>query len=70
MDFWQIILLTAALAGIMGWSITPFVNGILWYCDWREGVDVPWGLEVAFTIAVPFAWIFATVEIVILYMSR
>ncbi len=51
----------------MGWTMTPFVNGILWYCDWREGADINWGLDTAFTIAVPFAWMFALFEIILLY---
>ncbi|HEY9755523.1 MAG TPA: hypothetical protein V6C97_10205 [Oculatellaceae cyanobacterium] len=67
MSFWSVILLAAVLTGIMGWTLTPLINGILWYCDWKDGQCVPWGLEVAFTIAVPFAWIFAIIELFILY---
>ncbi|HEY9684927.1 MAG TPA: hypothetical protein V6C86_25345 [Oculatellaceae cyanobacterium] len=67
MSFWSVILLGAVLTGVMGWTLTPLINGILWYCDWKDGVSVPWGLEVAFTIAVPFAWFFALIELFILY---
>ena len=67
MDFWTIILLLAVMAGIMGWFMTPIVNGVLWYCDWKDGANIDWGLETAFSIAVPFAWMFAIIEIVILY---
>ncbi len=70
MDIWSIILTAALLAGVWGWCMTPFVNGILWFCDWAEGVNLDWGLEVAFTIMVPFVWVFAIVEIMILYASK
>jgi len=66
-DAWTPVLLTALMAGVMGWGMTPVVNCILWYCDWREGTPLDWGLEVAFTIAVPFAWIFSLLEIFLLY---
>ncbi len=67
MDFWASILLFAFMAGIMGWTMTPFTNAVLWYCDWRDGTDINWGLDTAFSLAVPFAWMFAIFEIVLLY---
>lgn len=67
MDIWTIFLLLALMSGIMGWFMTPIVNGVLWFCDWRDGMNIDWGLETAFSIAVPFAWMFAIMEIVILY---
>lgn len=67
MDFWCVLLAFAFMAGIMGWIMTPFVNGILWFCDWRDGNDVNWGLEAAFTFAGPCAWMFAIFEIIVLY---
>lgn len=67
MDLWTIMLLFAAMAGVMGWTMTPFCNGILWFCDWREGNQINWGMDTAFTIAVPFAWMFALFEIILLY---
>lgn len=67
MDFWAFIMVLAVLAGIMGWCITPFTNAVLWYCDWRDGLDINFGLDMVFTVAVPFAWIFAILEITILY---
>jgi hypothetical protein len=69
MDLWVVILSTAFMAGIMGWTVTPFVNGVMWYCDWREGTPINWGLDAAFTIAVPFAWMFALFEIFLLYCN-
>ena len=51
----------------MGWTMTPFTNAVLWYCDWRDGTDINWGLDTAFSIAVPFAWMFAIFEIILLY---
>ena len=67
MDFWAILLIFAFMAGIMGWTMTPFVNAVLWYCDWRDGMDINWGLDTVFTIACPFAWFFAIFEIIVLY---
>ena len=67
MDIWTFVLLFALLSGIMGWFMTPIVNGVLWFCDWKDGANIDWGLATAFSIAVPFAWMFAIVEIIILY---
>ncbi|MDZ4835835.1 MAG: hypothetical protein SGJ27_18815 [Candidatus Melainabacteria bacterium] len=67
MDMWSFVLMFALLSGIMGWCMTPVINGVLWFCDWRDGATIDWGLETAFAIAVPFAWMFALVEIIILY---
>lgn len=47
--------------------MTPVINGVLWFCDWRDGATIDWGLETAFAIACPFAWMFALIEIIILY---
>ncbi len=67
MDFWSTALLFAFMAGIMGWTMTPFTNAVLWFCDWQDGVDINWGLDTAFSVAVPFAWMFAIFEIILLY---
>ncbi len=67
MDGWVVVLLIAVMAGIMGWFMTFVVNGVLWFCDWREGTPINWGLEVAYSIAVPFAWIFSLLEVYLLY---
>lgn len=67
MDFWATLLLFAFMAGIMGWTMTPFINAVLWYCDWQDGTDINWGLDTAFSIAVPFAWMFSIFEIIMLY---
>lgn len=68
MDFWSVLLLVAFMAGIMGWTIVPFTSAVTWYCDWRDGNDINWGLDTAFTIAIPFAWMFAIFEIILLYV--
>jgi hypothetical protein len=67
MDFWSIVLIFAFMAGIMGWTMVPFQNAILWYCDWKDGIDINWGMDTVFTVAVPFAWMFAIFEIILLY---
>jgi hypothetical protein len=67
MDFWTIILILAFMAGIMGWTSTVFTNAVWWFCEWREGNDINWGSDVAYSLAVPFAWLFAIFEIVLLY---
>ena len=46
---------------------SPFINAILWYCDWQDGTDINWGMDTAFSVAVPFAWMFALFEIILLY---
>ncbi len=69
MDFWSVMLLFAFMAGIMGWTMTPFVTGILLYCDWRDGAEINWGMEAVFGIAIPFAWMFAIFEIALLYVK-
>jgi len=67
MDMWTVMLLFAFMAGIMGWGMNVFVNAVYWYCEWREGNDINWGLDTAFMVGVPFAWMFAIFEIVLLY---
>lgn len=68
MDLWAIILLFAFMVGIMGWGMNLFVNGVLWYCDWREGTEINWGLETFFTLAMPFTWLYTIFLIVVLYI--
>lgn len=68
MDIWAIILLFAFMVGIMGWGMNLFVNGVLWYCDWREGTEINWGMETFFTLAMPFTWIYTIFLIVVLYI--
>ncbi len=68
MDLWVVILLIALLAGIFGWGMTAFLNAIYWFCDWREGTPINWGLDVGLALAVPFAWTFSILEIMLLYI--
>lgn len=67
LDFWFIILLIGGLTGILGWSTGLFTNAVWWYCEWREGNHIDFGGDVAWTIAIPFAWLFAIFEIIMLY---
>lgn len=67
MDLWTVLLLVALMTGIMGWFVTPFCSGIIYVCMMLDGDPIDWGLEVAFSLAVPFAWVFAIMEIILLY---
>ena len=67
MDVWTVLLLVALMTGIMGWFVTPFTSGIIYICMMCDGDPIDWGLEVAFSLAVPFAWVFAIMEIILLY---
>lgn len=67
MDFWSILLIIAALTGVLGWSSSVFINIVYWYCEWQDGNDINWGADVAWTVAVPFAYLFAVFEIGMLY---
>jgi hypothetical protein len=67
MDLWATVLLITVMTGLMGWSIVPFTTAVTWYCDWQDGNDINWGLDTAFTVAVPFAWLFSIFEILMLY---
>ena len=67
MDLWATVLLVTVMTGLMGWCIVPFTTAVTWYCDWQEGNDINWGLDTAFTVAVPFAWLFSIFEILMLY---
>lgn len=63
-----IMLVAAGLAGIFGWPMMQlFINAVLWTCDYLDGAQTNWGMTVVYTIAVPFAWLFAVYEIMILY---
>jgi len=67
LDFWSVILLFAAMAGLMGWTMAPFTNAVWWYCTWREGADIDFGWDLTLICAVPFTWMFAIFEIALLY---
>jgi hypothetical protein len=47
--------------------MVPFVNGVLWYCNMRDGDDIDWGAEVFFTLAGPLTWIFVIMELFVIY---
>ena len=67
MDFWTVILILVAMSGLMGWFIVPFTSAVTWYCEWRDGNDINWGMDTACNIAIPFAWLFSIFEIMLLY---
>lgn len=67
MDVWTVLLLVALMTGIMGWFVTPFTSAIIYICMMCDGDPIDWGLEVAFSLAVPFCWVFAIMEIILLY---
>lgn len=67
MDFWSVCLIITFLTGIMGWSTSLFTNVVWWYCEWREGNEINFGSDVAWTFAVPFAWLFAIFEIILIF---
>ena len=56
--------------GILGWPISSLgVNIVLWYCDYRDGVENNWGSNVFWLLMYPAALCFAWLEIAILYME-
>lgn len=67
MDFWSVCLIITFLTGIMGWSTSLFTNVVWWYCEWRDGNEINFGSDVAWTFAVPFAWLFAIFEIILIF---
>jgi len=67
MDFWSIILIFALMTGVLGWHTSVFTNAVYWFCEWTEGNDINFGGDVAWTVAIPFAWLFAIFEIILLY---
>lgn len=67
MDLFWIILLITALTGVLGWSTSLFTNLVWWWCEWREGNEINWGSDVAYSFFVPLAFIFPIVEIILMY---
>ncbi len=71
MEFWSVLLVFIFIAGLgMGGSglfIGLFQASILYFCDWRDGMDINWGWEVFIFVIPPFAWMFAIFEIIMLY---
>ena len=70
MDFWSLMLIIVFIvgSGLTGsLFISLFNQCILWFCDWREGADINWGWETFGFLAGPMAWMFAILEIVMLY---
>lgn len=69
LDLWAIVLIITFLTGVLGWSTSLFTNCVWWYCEWREGNDINFGSDVAYTFFVPGAWLFAIFEILLLYCT-
>ncbi len=67
MDFWTVLLIAGCMAGVLGWTVIPINNCLLWYCDWKDGTDINWAEYIGYAIAGPFAWLFAIFEIIMLY---
>jgi hypothetical protein len=65
--FWTVLFVAAFIVwfpmGFFGAGVG--MNLILWFSEWREGNHIDWGQQICFGIAVPFAWIFAILEIII-----
>jgi hypothetical protein len=66
-DFWTLLLIIALLTGVWGWHVSLFNNLVIWAMMWFEGEDINWGSDVAWTYAIPFVWVFAICEIILLY---
>lgn len=70
MDFWSIILIITAITGLLGFWRVPFWNGMLLFCDWKDGNDIDWGVEMFSMLVGPFAYLFAIFEIILIFHNR
>ncbi|MBZ0189875.1 MAG: hypothetical protein K8F91_26755 [Candidatus Obscuribacterales bacterium] len=69
MDPWIIMLFIAAFTGMMGWPISSlFVNSVLFYCDWQDGVENDWGSNVFWLLMYPAAVTYSVMVIAVLYL--
>jgi hypothetical protein len=71
MDFWGVLLIFICLGGLglgsSGILMSLFTQSVYLFCDWREGADVNWGSEVFWFVMPTFAWMFAIMELFVLY---
>ncbi|HEY9784431.1 MAG TPA: hypothetical protein V6D17_03445 [Candidatus Obscuribacterales bacterium] len=70
MGFWTIILLCALLAGSFGWVMIPMTHCYLWFLNWCDEEDVNWGYNAGLALAVPCAWIYSILVIIIMFTWR
>lgn len=40
---------------------------MLLYCDWKDGNDIDWGVEMFSMLVGPFAYLFAIFEIILIF---
>lgn len=69
MNIWHLILLFAFMTGIMGWFAIPFRSAVTWTVDYFDGVEHDWPWEVASALAMPLAYMFAILEIYLLFFK-
>jgi hypothetical protein len=67
LNFWSIIFLITLMSGVLGWFTSIFTNLVWWACEWWEGNPIDFGGDIAWTICIPFAWLFAIFEMILLY---
>lgn len=65
--FWEFVQICALWAGIDGLVVMPLLIGALWYCDWKDDIPINFCFDAVTVIATPFAWIYAIVQLIILY---
>jgi hypothetical protein len=49
--------------GVMGFISNLFFRAIWLYCEWREGNEIDWQRQVMLTFAVPGAYLFVMIEL-------
>jgi len=64
---WELIQICALWAGISGMLTSPIFIGVLWYCDWTDDTPINFCFDAVTAVATPFAWVFAILQIIILY---
>ena len=68
MEFiWFAILVLVFILLTDSWHVRFFNTAILLFSDWREGLPVNWGWEAFCYFVYPLVWVFAMLEIYILY---
>lgn len=51
--------------GVMGFTANLFFRVIWLYCEWQEGAQIDWSRQLMLTFAVPAAWSFAMMELML-----
>ena len=68
-DLWLMLLVATLLAGVLGFISTPINSCVVWFCEWREGNPIDWGMNIGSVLYLPFAFFFAIFEIYMLYIK-